>query len=62
MHAIKTFGFASLFAPLFILGCASTNTNNTMISDTQPNSLSNTNNPGDNHERYASSTVRDVNG
>jgi|TARA_B100000530_G_scaffold7336_3_gene6112 peptidyl-prolyl cis-trans isomerase B (cyclophilin B) len=44
MHAIKTFGFASLFAPLFILGCASTNTNNTMISDTQPNSLSNTNN------------------
>jgi peptidyl-prolyl cis-trans isomerase B (cyclophilin B) len=44
MHAIKTFGFASLFAPLFILGCASTNTNNTMVSDTQPNSLSNTNN------------------
>ncbi len=44
MHAIKTFGFASLFAPLFILGCASINTNNTMISDTQPNSLSNTNN------------------
>jgi peptidyl-prolyl cis-trans isomerase B (cyclophilin B) len=44
MHAIKTFGFASLFAPLFILGCASTNTNKTMISDTQPNSLSNTNN------------------
>ena len=44
MHTIKTFGFASLFAPLFILGCASTNTNNTMISDTQPNSLSNTNN------------------
>jgi len=42
MHAIKTFGFASLFAPLFILGCASTN--NTMISDTQPNSFSNTNN------------------
>ena len=44
MHAMKTFGFASLFAPLFILGCASTNTNNTMISDIQPNSLSNTNN------------------
>ena len=44
MHAMKTFGFASLFAPLFILGCASTNTNNTMVSDTQPNSLSNTNN------------------
>ncbi len=41
MHAIKTFGFASVFAPLFILGC--TSTNNTITPETQPNSLSNTN-------------------
>ncbi len=41
MHAIKTFGLASLFAPLFILGC--TSTNNTIPTDTQPNSLSNVN-------------------
>ena len=41
MHAIKTFGFASLFAPLFILGCASTNS--TIASQTQPNSASNVN-------------------
>ncbi len=41
MHAIKTFGFASLFAPLFILGCAS---NNSIASQTQPNSTSNANN------------------
>ena len=41
MHAIKTFGFASLFAPLFILGCAS---NSSIASQTQPNSTSNTNN------------------
>jgi len=42
MPAIKTFGFASLFAPLFILGCASTNS--AAIPETQSNSLSNTNN------------------
>ncbi len=41
MHAVKTFGFASLFAPLFILGC--TSTNNTIPTDNQPNSLSNVN-------------------
>ena len=41
MHAIKTFGFASLFAPLFILGCASTNS--AIASQTQPNSASNVN-------------------
>ena len=41
MHAIKTFGFASLFAPLFILGCASTNS--AIASQTQPNSTSNAN-------------------
>ncbi len=41
MHAVKTFGLASLFAPLFILGC--TSTNNTIPTDTQPNSLSNVN-------------------
>ena len=41
MHAIKTFGFASLFAPLFILGCASTNS--AIASQTQPNSTSNVN-------------------
>ena len=41
MPAIKTFGFASLFAPLFILGCAS---NSSIASQTQPNSTSNTNN------------------
>ncbi len=40
MHAIKTFGFASLFAPLFILGCAS---NSSIASQTQPNSTSNAN-------------------
>ncbi len=42
MHAIKTFGFASLFAPLFILGC--TSTNSTIASQAQPNLTSNTNN------------------
>ena len=41
MPAIKTFGFASLFAPLFILGCAS---NSSIASQTQPNSTSNANN------------------
>ncbi len=44
MHAIKTFGFASLFAPLFILGCASsTNSTSTIASQTQPNLTSNIN-------------------
>lgn len=41
MHAIKTFGFASLFAPLFILGC--TSTSSTITSENQPNSISNAN-------------------
>lgn len=40
MHAIKTFGFASLFAPLFILGCS----NSTIAAQNQPNSTSNANN------------------
>ena len=44
MHAIKTFGFASLFAPLFILGCASTNSTSTIAAQTQPNLTSNINN------------------
>ena len=42
MHAIKTFGFASLFAPLFILGC--TSSNSTIAAQNQPNSTSNANN------------------
>ncbi len=42
MHAIKTFGFASLFAPLLILGCASSNS--TTTTDNQPDPLSNVNN------------------
>ncbi len=45
MHAIKSFGFASLFAPLFILGCvSSTNSASTTTTDSQPDPLTNANN------------------
>lgn len=44
MHAIKTFGFASLFAPLFILGCASsTNSTTAIAAKTQPHLTSKVN-------------------